>query len=167
VPKKGAEPIIVTQRLDILPPEGHPLDCALGLLYVCSDSAHGKHSSIAHYRYYHMHAALALDMANAAGRQEFREVLQVLVEPNPPYMVSRRRCSPQFIQEGRRLVEETLLALSVCRESGMYPTFDPSAPKTLHGWSKLDHDPAQHEGAEKSDARFGPASVALLAAAKN
>ena len=154
--------IPVMQRLDVLPCEGHPLDCAIGLVYMTSDAAHGRQSDVAHSRYYHMHAALALDMANELKDGRFREVLQILVEPTPPYVVARRRLSAGFINEGRRLVEETMAALTLCRLSGKYPTFDPSAPGTLNGWTKVEHDPAMHEGSEKADARFGTAATAAL-----
>jgi hypothetical protein len=159
---EDSEGIWISQRLDVCPAEGHALDCAIALVYVTSDAAHHRQSDIAHTRYYHMHAALALDMANQISDGRFREVLQILVEPNPPYVVARRRLSGGFINEGRRLVEETLAALTLCRLSGKYPTFDPSAPGTLNGWTKVDHDPAIHEGSEKADARFGAVAATEL-----
>jgi len=150
-----SEPIRVSQRIDVLPREGHPLDQALALLYVSSDAGHGRQSSLAHFRYHHMQAALALDMANACWEGRFREVLQMIVEPTPPYLVARRRLSAGFINEGRRLYTESLTCLAECRRNNEYPTLDPSAPSQLEGWTRVEHDPLQHEGSDKTDARFG------------
>jgi len=149
------EPIWVSQRVDVLPFEGHPLDQSLALLYVSSDAGHGRQSTIAHCRYHHMQAALALDLANAKYGGRFREVLQMIVELDPPYVVARRRLSAGFIDEGRRLYTESLACLAECRRTNQYPALDPSAPNQLAGWTKVEHDPLQHEGADKSDARFG------------
>jgi hypothetical protein len=149
-----AQPIWVSQRIDVLPCEGHPLDQALALLYLSADAGHGRHSDIAHHRYHHMQAALALDLANACCDGRFREVLQMIVEPTAPYLVARRRLSAGFINEGRRLYTESLTCLTECRRNNEYPTLDPSAPSQLDGWTKVEHDPMQHEGSDKTDARF-------------
>jgi hypothetical protein len=145
----------MVHRIDVIPHVGQPLDHCLGLLYVIRDAAHGRHANIAHFRYHHIAAALALDMANKLEGREFREVLQILVEAEPPYLVARRRLSAGFIQEGRRLAEETLCSLARSRESGKYATFDRSDPTSVHGWTTMEHDPLKHEGSDKSDARFG------------
>jgi hypothetical protein len=149
----------VAQRLDILPQEGHSMDCALGLVYATVDAAPNRHSNMAHFRYMHMEAALALDMANAAEKGVFREVLQVIVEAEPPHVIARRRLAPEFLQEGRRLLYETLDALCSARTADKWATFDPSAPGTLGGWTVLHHDPALGEGADQNDARFGVANA--------
>ena len=163
-PNRGGDPLWVAQRLDIVPHPGHPLDMALGLVYGTQDGGHHRHSSTAHFRFLHMEAALALDMANAcdACENDFREVLQVLVEMESPHIVARRRLAPEFIQRGRELLYETLNAISRSRATGRYATFDPSAPGTLEGWTRLQHDPMLGEGSETADSRFGIASSNAL-----
>jgi hypothetical protein len=100
--KPSDAPLWVRQRVDILPRRGHALDCALGLVYATTDSGHHKHSSMAHFRYWHMEAALALDLANACPTLDgdFREVLQLVVEMEAPHIIARRRLARSFSSGG-------------------------------------------------------------------
>jgi hypothetical protein len=158
--------IHLTTRLDIAPREGHSLDHCIGLVSIVKDAGHSKHSATTHYRYLHMHAALALEMANYHLDHDRREVLQILVEDAPPYQIARRRLEPELLDRGRALLVETLNALATCRESTIYPAFDESQPGSLGGWSAVTHDPQIQDANAKFDARFGIGQVSGQAAGK-
>jgi hypothetical protein len=155
--------IHVSARLDIAPREGHALDQCIGLVSIVKDAGHSKHAATTHYRYLHMHAALALEMANYHLNGDRREVLQILVEDTPPYQVARRRLDPELLDRGRSLLLETLDALAACRHTTIYPSFDASEPGTLGGWSAVTHDPQIQDANAKFDARFGIGQISSQA----
>ena len=146
-------------RIDIVPNEGHALDCALAHVHVCFDAAHNASTATTHYAYGHMRAALALEIINHTLLPDAREALQVLIENKPPYLISRRRLDASLLTAGRKLLEETLEMLALCRHSKTYPSFDTSAPGTLNGWTTVTHDPSIQEANEKTDARFAIQAV--------
>jgi hypothetical protein len=153
-PGGEGSPVWVSQPVDIIPGEGHPLDQCIGMVYASADAGHARHSTQAHYGFHHMAAALALDLANVLTGRGFSEVLQALVEVPHPHTIGRRRLAAEFIAEGRRLLYETLDALALARKRDRYAVLDDSAPGQLAGWTTLDHDPFIGEGADHTDARY-------------
>ena len=84
----------MVHRIDVIPHVGQPLDHCLGLLYVTRDAAHGKARE-------HLRTSAITTSPprwrwtwrTSSKDAEFREVLQILVEAEPPS--SRRAPAPQ------------------------------------------------------------------------
>jgi hypothetical protein len=146
--------IPIAARLDVIPNEGHNLDCAVGMICPVLDAGHSVDAIVTQTSYRHMHAALVRMIAGMVTGREQREVLMVLVETQPPFQVARRRLAGELIDAGYKLLVETLQAFARCRKRRRWPTFDASAPSQLRGWTLVHRNPQIQESNDHTDARY-------------
>lgn len=89
--------------------------------------------------WYHVQAALYLDAWNAVtgeDRDSFRHIVQ---ENYPPFEVSLRLMSLEFIQIGRNTYQNTLGKYCQCLKTGVWPGY--SARMTFDGWQLTEPEP--------------------------
>ena len=149
-----------------IPVDGAQRDDCYGSLTLTRDIAPSQWSSYAYARGYHIVAALKHDLCALAFESVRPHHLWVLVEQTEPFIVGRRRASPEMLQAGRAAYEDLLKAYARSLASGVWPAFDPAVPGSLNAWPEFFLEPWMTQGDGKNDRFFAVgASNALPLAA--
>lgn len=152
--------------INYVPNEGSTRDDCTGTISMVRDTAPTQWTSMAYNRGHHIAAAFKHDLCCAAFHISRPHHLWVLIENVEPFLVGRRRTSPEMLQAGRTAYQDLLNAYARALAANTWPAFDPEAPGSLDAWPQFFLEPWMTQGDGKSDRFFGvSASNALPLAA--
>ena len=148
--------------INYLPTQGDSHDYGVGSLSVVRDVSPAAWSAAAYTRGHHVAAAFKQDIAAALCGEARPHHLWVVVEPDPPYIVGRRRTTPEMLTAGRTAYQELLKAYARCLSTGIWPVFDTSVPGPVRAWTEWFLEPWMTQGDGKTDRFFGVAASRAL-----
>ena len=137
------------------PAEGETRDDSLASLHVTRDVSPTQWAGYAHARGHHAVAAFLQDLHGAATGDPRPHHLWVLVEQDEPFVVGRRRASPELLNAGRSLYQDLLGAYARCLATQSWPAFDPNLPGSIDSWSAFHLEPWMTQGDGHSGRFFG------------
>jgi len=130
--------------IDLAPDKGHPeYGIALGDLK-STESGHPRPWTRSCFQYgYHVQGAFNLDAYNLATGEERTTFLHCVQESYPPYEVSRRFLSQEFLNLGRATYLDALRRYCRCLDSQTWPGYDePERCKMVwQGWRLIEPEP--------------------------
>jgi len=118
---------------------------ALGDFKTPRDAGHNAWTRTCYYAGYHVRAALALDLFNAATGEDRNAFFYVLSECAEPYEPARRQLTPQFIGLGRKTYHSLLAHYARCLKSQQWPSYDAPA-QGPDAWTAVDLEPWMERG---------------------
>jgi hypothetical protein len=148
-----------------LPEEGAERDDCIGSLTTTHESSPSQWASWAYSHGLHVQAAFKQDLCAGLAGGPRPEHLWVLVESEAPFLVGRRRTTPEMLTAGRNAYEALLRSYAQCLASGTWPAFDPERPGSLNAWSPFHLEPWMTQGDGKSDRYFAVNATTQLKAA--
>ena len=118
---------------------------ALGDFKTPRDAGHGAWTRLCYYAGYHVRAALALDLFNAATGEDRNAFFFVLSECTEPFEPARRQLTPQFIGLGRKTYQNLLAYYARCLHTQQWPSYDALA-EGQDAWTAVDLEPWMERG---------------------
>ncbi len=128
------------------PNEGTALDHTLGSLHLAPDVSHGAWARTAYLQGKPIAAALDHALWEHHTEDDRPNHLWVVVEREHPFLVARRRASPELLANGKTALQDILGAYARCLKSGDWPAFDPSTGELLTPWSEVHLEPWMTQG---------------------
>ena len=108
----------------------------------------------------HIAAAFALALWNALDISDVRDFYWLLVERDEPFLVARRRASPELLDEGRKRLAELMASYAQCLVRNQWPAFEPDDDTTNNAWAPVALQPWLTSGHGAFGGYFAPLAVA-------
>jgi hypothetical protein len=149
--------------LSYLPVESEVRDDSFGSLSLVRDASPNAWAASAYAQGQHIAAAFKQDLANAATKGQRTHHLWVLAESEPPYLVARRRTTPELLATGRSAYVELIKAYARCLQAGEWPMFEPLVTGSIDSWAPLFVQPWMTQNNAQADRYFGVSAAPAAA----
>ena len=128
--------LLVEALIDYAPMEPHELCGTLASIHIVQDASPSAWQGHLIKMGYHIQAALARQLFQAATGEDIRSWLWLLVEAKEPHIIGRRRSTPELDKLANETLERLLERMAFCRKWDLWPTFDPLCSAALPAWSE-------------------------------
>jgi hypothetical protein len=128
--------ITVRGLVDIVPDRFGEYGCYLADLKTTADASMGKWKRTLEDRWYHVQAAIYLDMWNKATGENRTEFAHIVQENEYPYEIAHRSVSDEWLRQGRACYKAALQTYARCKASGVWEGLDASS----EGWEATPFD---------------------------
>jgi hypothetical protein len=118
--------ITVRGLVDIVPARHGEYGCYLADLKTTGDASMGKWKRTLEDRWYHVQAAIYLDMWNKATGEDRTEFAHIIQENEYPYEIAHRSVPDEWLRQGRACYKAALQTYARCKASGKWEGLDAS-----------------------------------------
>jgi hypothetical protein len=151
--------------LSYIPADTEVRDDSFGSLSLVRDASPNAWAASAYAQGQHIAAAFKQDLANVATKGQRTQHLWALAETEPPYLVARRRTTPELLATGRNAYGELIKAYARCLQAGEWPMFEPLVAGSIDSWAPLFVQPWMTQNTAQADRYFGVSAAPAAAAA--